>query len=46
MESPMKLLVVEGLKRTPRQFWENLEAKGYVVSPLQSASECPPILAA
>ncbi len=46
MESPMKLLVVEGLKRTPRQFWENLEAKGYVVSPLQNASECPPILAA
>jgi len=46
MESPMKLLVVEGLKRTPRQFWENLESKGYVVAPLQSAAECPPILAA
>jgi signal transduction histidine kinase len=42
----MKLLVVEGLKRTPRQFWESLEAKGYVVSPLQSAAECSPILAA
>src|SRR5689334_11014617 len=45
MESPMKILVVEGLKRTPRQFWENLESKGYVVSPLQSAAECSPILA-
>jgi signal transduction histidine kinase len=42
----MKLLVVEGLKRTPRQFWENLEAKGYVVSPQQSAAECLPILSA
>jgi signal transduction histidine kinase len=46
MDSPMKLLVVEGLKRTPRQFWENLETKGYVVSSQQNASECLPILAA
>lgn len=41
----MKLLLVEGLKRTPRQFWENLEAKGYSISPQQNASDCLPVLA-
>ncbi len=41
----MKLLLLEGLKRTPRQFWENLEAKGYSISPQQNASDCLPILA-
>ena len=41
----MKLLLVEGPKRTPRQFWENLEAKGYSISPQQNGSDCLPILA-
>jgi len=41
----MKLLLVEGLKRTPRQFWQNLEAKGYSIFPKQNASDCLPVLA-
>lgn len=42
----MKLLVIEGVKRTPRQFWENLEARGFAIAPQQSAADCLPVLAA
>ncbi len=42
----MKLLLVEGVKRTPRQFWENLEAKGYAIAPQQSAADCLAVLKA
>lgn len=42
----MKVLVLEGLKRTPRQFWESLETKGYAVVPQQNVSDCLPVLAA
>jgi signal transduction histidine kinase len=41
----MKLLLVEGGKRAPREFWQNLEAKGYSISPQQNVSDCLPILA-
>src|ERR1043165_6875332 len=46
MESPMKLLVVEGLKRTPRNFWTTLKPKASLCPPVKTPRRSPPILAA
>jgi len=36
----MKILLLEGAKRSPRQIWERLESKGFPVTPLVDLAGC------